>query len=254
MSMATAPAPEVVRQPNQQPQHQHPRQNVGNTERWVSVALGSAMALFGLRRMSLGGLVTAGLGGAMAYRGVTGHCSMYKALGINTIEQAQPQDYYEDGVRVEHAFTIQKGRNELYNFWRNFQNLPRFMYHLESVEVLSDTRSRWTAKAPMGKQVSWEAEIIHEVPDEVIAWRSLENTDVHNTGSVRFVEAPHGRGTEVRVVIEYIPPAGVIGKWAAKLLGEEPQLQVREDLRRFKRLMETGEVPTTEGQSRGMCV
>jgi uncharacterized membrane protein len=129
------------------------------------------------------------------------------------------------------------------------------MRHLEAVTVLDGNRSHWVAKAPAiaGGKVEWDAEIINDEPNALIAWRSLANADVDNTGSVRFVPAPSERGTEVKVVIDYIPPAGRLGSWVAKLFGEEPQQQIQEDLRRFKRLMETGEVPTTQGQPKGNC-
>lgn len=121
------------------------------------------------------------------------------------------------------------------------------MKHLESVQVLSDQRSRWIATAPMNNTVEWEAEITDDRPDELIAWRSLEGADVENNGSVRFERATGGRGTIVRVEIDYNPPGGIIGAAVAKLFGEEPGQQVQSDLRRFKQLMETGEVVLSEG-------
>ena len=138
--------------------------------------------------------------------------------------------------------TINRSPEEIYHFWRDFQNLPRFMDHLESVDVLDERRSHWRAKAPAGKTVEWDAEIIEDRPNELIAWRSLENADVPNTGSVRFVPAPGGRGTEVHVELKYDPPGGAVGVAIAKLFGEEPNQQVATDLRRFKQVMETGEV------------
>lgn len=149
-------------------------------------------------------------------------------------------------VRVEKVATINRPIHEVYQFWRNFENLPRFMRHLESVEVLDGRRSRWRAKAPAGMTVEWEAEILQDREQEWIAWRSLEGSQVPNSGSVRFTPAPGGRGTEVRVQLQYSPPAGRVGRLVAKLFGEEPELQVREDLRRFKQLMETGEIPVSD--------
>jgi len=229
--------------------------NVGRTERQVSAVAGGALALFGLTRGSLPGLLLAGLGGALVYRGISGHCHGYQALGIDTNHDgpAEPEEYFNRGIHVEECFSVQKSADELYRFWRNFENLPRFMSHLESVQVLDDRRSRWTAKGPAGSHVTWDAEIINEEEVGLIAWRSLAGADVDNAGSVRFVDSPTGRGTEVRVVIDYIPPAGRLGSWVAKLFGEEPSIQIRDDLRRFKQLMETGEIPTTEGQPRGSC-
>jgi uncharacterized membrane protein len=136
--------------------------------------------------------------------------------------------------------------DDVYRFWRNFENLPRFMKHLESVEDLGDGRSRWTAKGPAGTSVDWEATIVADVPGEVITWRSLENSDVDNAGAVRFERAPGNRGTIVKVNIQYNPPAGVIGAAVAKLFGEEPGQQLNDDLRRFKQVLEVGEVVVSD--------
>jgi len=125
------------------------------------------------------------------------------------------------------------------------------MRHLQSVQILGENRSRWTARGPLGKNVSWDAEVINDKPNELIAWRSVEGSDIHNAGSVRFRPGPNGRGTEVTVELNYEPPAGMVGATIARLFGESPEVQVREDLRRFKQLMEAGEIPTVEGQTSG---
>jgi uncharacterized membrane protein len=151
------------------------------------------------------------------------------------------------GVRVEQVVTINKPIEEVFLFWRNFENLPRFMQHLESVRVLDPRRSEWQAKGPAGSSVQWNAEIVQEIEHEWIAWRSLPGSDVVNHGSVRFKRAPGARGTELRVQLEYEPPAGALGRGIAWLFGEEPDRQIREDLRRFKQLMETGEIPVSHG-------
>lgn len=154
-------------------------------------------------------------------------------------------------IDVRKAATIGRPRSEIYAYWRQFENLPRFMDHLESVTERGDGVSHWVAKAPAGATVEWDAKVTEERDGEVIAWRSLDGAQIPNTGEVRFVDAPAGRGTEVHVHLSYDPPAGAIGAAFAKLFGEEPDQQVREDLRRFKRVMETGEIPTTEGQPSG---
>jgi uncharacterized membrane protein len=233
--------------------------NVGSAERTVSTAAGAILAITGLARRSPLGLALAAIGGGLIYRGVSGQCPVYRAAGINTSDEmsdaASPEDYFEHGIHVEQAFTINKTPWELYQYWRNFENLPKIMSHLESVTVIDEKRSHWVARAPAiaGGKVEWDAEIINDEPNALIAWRSLENADVDNAGSVRFVPAPGDRGTEVKVVIDYIPPAGRLGKWVAKLFGEEPAQQLEEDLRKFKRVMETGEFATTKGQPRGNC-
>jgi uncharacterized membrane protein len=231
--------------------------NVGSTERTISTTAGALLAAIGLSRRSIPGLALAALGGGLIYRGVTGHCHTFAALGIDTAhgDQAQPEDYFEHGIHVEECFSVNRSPWELYAYWRNFENLPRIMSHLESVTVLDGNRSHWIAKAPAiaGGKVEWDAEIINDEPNALIAWRSLAGADVDNAGSVRFVPSPGDRGTKVKVVIDYIPPAGRVGKWVAKLFGEAPDQQIREDLRNFKAVMETGEVPTAQGQPRGNC-
>ncbi len=150
-------------------------------------------------------------------------------------------------IQVEQVVTINRSLHEVYGFWRNFANFPRFMRHLEQVEVLDGRRSRWTATAPAGLRVHWDAEIVQDREGEWLAWRSLPGSQIDNSGSVRFAPAPGARGTEVRVQLEYTPPAGQVGRAIARLFGEEPKQQVREDLRRFKQLMEAGEVALSDG-------
>jgi uncharacterized membrane protein len=155
------------------------------------------------------------------------------------------------GIDVRHALTINKPVEEVYQFWHNFENLPRFMGHLEAVEVYDGGRSHWKAHGPAGMQVEWDAEMVTDRPNEQIAWRSLPGADVQNAGSVRFHPAPGGRGTEVRVDLQYAPPAGKLGALVAKLFGEEPSQQVINDLRRFKQVMETGEVTVSDATTKG---
>ena len=152
-------------------------------------------------------------------------------------------------VRTKQSITVVRQPAEVYAFWRDFENLPRFMRHLERVERLDGVRSRWTAKGPAGTSVSWDAEIVQDVPNEMIAWRSLEGADVPNAGTVRFVAAPGGRGTEVRVEMEYTPPAGRLGATVATLFREEPRQQVHDDLHRFKQVMEVGEVVLSDASA-----
>ncbi len=156
-----------------------------------------------------------------------------------------------NSVHFEKTITINRSPEDLYGFWHNFESLPRFMNHLRSVKVTGERRSHWAAKGPAGTTVEWDTEITEDRPSELIAWRSLEGADVDNSGSVRFERAPAGRGTFVRVSLDYNPPAGALGATIAKLFGEAPEKQVPVDLHRFKQLMETGEIARTEGQSAG---
>ncbi len=157
----------------------------------------------------------------------------------------------ESGIKVSHAVSINKPVEQLYAYWRDFTNLPHIMDHLNSVTLQDSGHSHWVAKAPLGRTVEWDAEIINEEPGKVIAWKSLPGADVDNAGAVTFKPAPIGRGTEVRVEISYAPPAGKVGAMVAHLLGEDPRKQLDDDLRHFKQIMEAGERPTTEGQSSG---
>jgi uncharacterized membrane protein len=157
------------------------------------------------------------------------------------------------GVSVTRAITVNRPRDEVYRFWRDFTNLPRFMSHLESVELLGERRSRWTARAIAGTCVTWEAEIVDDRPGELISWRSVDNADVPNAGAVRFVPAPGNRGTEIHIDVQYAPPAGKIGAAIAKLFGSEPGQQIAGDLRRFKQVLEVGEVVCSDASiHRGM--
>ena len=154
-------------------------------------------------------------------------------------------------VHFETSIAINKSPEELYAFWRDFKNLPLFMKNLESVIMLDETRSHWTAKGIGEAKFEWDAEIYNEKENELIAWRSLEDADVVNAGSVRFEKAPQGRGTYVRVTVNYNPPAGKLGATLAQLLGGEPKQLIKEDLRRLKQIMEAGEIATIDGQTSG---
>ena len=230
--------------------------NVGNAERIGSVVGGGALAAIGLARGGLGGLAMALVGGGLLHRGATGNCMTYSALGINTARPADGKPVRISagrGVRISQSITVLKSPDELYQFWRDFRNLPRVMRHLQSVEVTSDERSHWKASAPFGKSVEWDAEIYTQREGEVIGWRSLAGSQVDTVGSVQFRKAPGERGTEVTVTLKYDPPAGKLGAAIASIFGESAEHQVKEDLRRFKQIMEAGEAPTIEGQPRGTC-
>lgn len=148
----------------------------------------------------------------------------------------------DKGVEVVKSIIIDRPVSEVYSFWRNFENLPRFMNHLESVRVFDEKRSHWRAKAPLGASVEWDAEVLEDAPNERIVWQSTEGAQVDSIGAVRFLQAVGGRGTEVQVEMRYQPPAGKVGALVARLFGEEPSVQMDEDLARFKQVMETGVV------------
>ena len=220
--------------------------NVGRTERIASGVAGAALVALSLRQRRLRGLLLP-VGGGLLVRALTGRCPVNRALGRNTAladDRVSPVASVGrgEGVKVEKSVVIDRAAHELYAFWRDFENLPRFMEHLESVTVIDPRRSHWVAKAPAGQRVEWDAEIHNEIPDELIAWRSLPGSDIANAGSVHF-DPVGDSSTEVRVVLSYEPPAGRVGDAVARLFGEAPSQQVQDDLRRFKQVMEAGEVP-----------
>ena len=223
------------------------RLNVGMAERAFSIATGLGLLSYIVarrRRMSLPLGVEAGY---MLYRGATGHCVFYRMLEINRSENGI------GGINVQGTVTINRPRDQLFRIWRNMENLPRFMKHLKAVKVdqADNGKSHWVTAGPFGRDVEWDAEIIEERENEYLAWSSLPGSSVESRGSVHFMDAPGERGTIVHVSMEYQPPAGSLGAAFAKLFGEEPGQQIRDDLRHFKQMLETGEVPSVEGQPSG---
>jgi len=206
-----------------------------NSSRWMkwgAIAGGGALAIIGLTRRSKSGAALAAAGGALAVLGsrvstVPGQLTAHSSVLLNC------------------------SREEAYRFWHNFEQLPQFMRHVHSVSKTGEGQYRWTALAPLGAKVTWEANIVADRENEFISWRSLPGSDVEVDGSVEFRNAPANRGTIVEAIIIYRPPAGAIGKSVAKVFGKYPGFIMRQDLRRFKALVETGEVPTIEGQTHG---
>lgn len=213
------------------------RTNVSSTERWASLAGGVALTGYGAAK---GGLLPTLLGGFLLYRSATGHCPVSQALGFSTSDATAPNSVIaaRHGSRVDASVVVMKPAAEVYRFWRDFENLPRFMTHLIDVDTTTDGRSRWTARGPLGLQVQWEAEITADEPGRLIAWKSLTGSDVDTAGSVHFEQLPGMKGTAVRVELKYDPPAGKLGTALARLVGRNPQRQVEEDLKRFREVME----------------
>lgn len=215
--------------------------NVGDIERWISLGVGAALLANGILGKHFR-LLSFLAGGALILRGSTGNCALYQALGVNTAHGTGPNTAVPAGagVKVEHSVTVNAEPDAVYRQWRNFSRLPEFMTHLREVKETDATHSRWTAKAPLGMSVQWDAEIVSDKPGEVISWRSLAGSDVDTAGSVHFRKAAGGRGTEVRVSLKFDPPAGKLGRLVARLFGANPDQQVREDLARFKTIAESG--------------
>jgi len=193
---------------------------------------GGALVGFGAMRRSKLGIAMAAGGGYLIYRGFRGSTP-------------------GGGVYIAKSVTINRPVEEVYRFWRDFENLPRFMRHLKSVRRTEGDTWEWTAAAPIKREVQWTARLVDEQPNKHLAWESLEGSDVEHRGWVDFVSAPGNRGTEVHVRLDFEPPAGAVGRAFAMIFGEDPEQQIREDLRRFKALLEAGEIPTTEGQPHG---
>lgn len=252
-SVVQAPPRPAARRGGPRPRRAAPDVNVGEAERLLSLIGGGALAVLGAAGpRGLGRVVLPALGGLLAYRGLSGHCSAYAALGLNTAEPAPATAVRAGtGFKVERAVTINKPAELLYRFWRQLDTLPRFMEHLKEVRVIDPTRSHWVAKAPLGLTAEWDAEVFNDERNALIAWRSLPGSSVATAGSVRFTPAPQGRGTEVHVSLKYDPPGGKLGGWLAWLFGESPEWQVRADLMRLKQLLEAGEIATVEGQPSG---
>jgi uncharacterized membrane protein len=215
-------------------------QNVGHEERKFSALIGGGLLVTGLFRKSWAGAVMALVGAALLQRGVTGHCMLYQALDRNTNELGRRKVRTGSAIKLQRSIRIERRPDELYRFWRNFENLPRVMSQIESVEVINDRLSHWVAKTlPLGgPKVEWDAEVINEIDNELIGWRSLRGSDVENAGSVRFERTPNGRATELTVTMQYSPPGGRLGAWVAKLFGEDPERNIDDDLQRFKESME----------------
>ena len=219
-----------------------PIPNVGTPERVGSGIAGLALFTLGVKcRGLLGGVLTL-LGAYMIHRGVTGRCEGYRRLGIDTAGNNDRRGVPEDvGVKVDKSIEIRRSPMELYHFWHQLTNLPDIMPHVLSVSV-EESRSHWVVAGPLGKQVEWDAEFINEKPGELIAWQSLPGSDVQSAGSVRFDPIDGGQSTRLRVVLEYLPPAGKVGAFIVRLLGSAPEQQLETDLRRFKERMDGGQL------------
>lgn len=223
----------------------------GGAGRLSSMILAGGLLAYGLTRPTrLRGLAAAALGGGLFLRGYRD--SSRAGVGIARRRRHPAVGVRaRHGVRVERSMTINADRDELYRRWRQIDRLPDFMRHLDAVQVIDDRRSHWTAIGPFEQRLEWDAEIITDRGGEIIAWRSEPGGDVDTAGSVRFTDAPAGRGTVVTVEIKYDPPGGRPVARLAEMFFSGLDQRVQEDLRRFKQLVETGEIPTTEGQPAG---
>ncbi len=208
--------------------------NINWPERYVSIATGVKLAYSGIRHLfssPFTSILKLGAGGYLLNRGVTGHCELYSQIGKNSTDPMN--------INIRSSFTIDKPRIEVYNFWRKLDNLPLFMNHLERVEILDDERSHWELKLPTGvATVSWDAEIVKDIPGELIGWSSLPGSIVDNAGKVRFRDSFDDKSTLVDVVITYQPPAGGFGASLAHVLNPVFKNMVDTDVYNFKQYMD----------------
>ncbi|NPV08646.1 MAG: DUF2892 domain-containing protein [Anaerolineae bacterium] len=230
--------------------------NIGHSERWASLLVGSLLLVYGFAR-SFRGLVWLVLGGALFYRGLSGHSYLYHALGLDAGGRRATWAWPGGpGIRVEESIVVRRPVEEVYRFWRNLENLPRVMGHVVSVTPMGERRSRWVVRAPgpVRATVEWEGEIVEERENELITWRSYPGSQVDVAGSVFFRPTPAGDGTEIRVMLAYSPPGGAVGTAVGRLLNPMTADEIRADLRQFRDRLEAGEVlmgGATEGE--GMC-
>jgi len=228
--------------------------SVGDVERWASLIGGGMLAIYGMTRGSRTGALLALMGGGLAYRGISGHTPLIEGLHVR-----RPEDDAFDGdldgarrrgIKVEETIVIDRVVPEVYRAWRRLENLPRILRHVQSVLPIDGNRYHWTVRGPIGT-VEWDAEVVDERENELIAWRSVEPSSLPNAGTVRFHAGPGGRGTELRVKLAYRPPTGPLGALMGRLFGVEPQRQLGDDLSRFKQTMETGGLETLDSMSGG---
>lgn len=228
--------------------------NVGQDERTYSLLGGGVLLVFALRQQGLLRIPALFAGLGLLYQGITGKNPLNDALNRNPAVKTNSGRVsvpHEQGVHVSRAVTIDRPVEDLYNFWRDPANLPQVIGYVESVQPIGDNRTHWTVKLPIGAKVEFDSEVYTDRPNEVISWRSLPGSQVQNAGSVRFVPAPAGRGTEVHLTIEFVPPGGPIAQAVLKLFGDAPNQYFAQYLRDFKQVMETGEKATTKGQTSG---
>ncbi len=228
--------------------------NMDRNERLASVLGGAGLALLGVRQKGVAGALLGAAGAALIARGAAGHCPVYGAAGIDTSgrrSRASPGGAAladEAGVSVHASVTVSRPPEQAYAVWRDFTNAPKYMDRIASVEILDETRSRWTATGPMGRSWTWESQVVEDSPGELIAWESLPGSELPNRGWVQFLPAgSDGQHAEIRYFVEFDPPGGVIGEAIAHAFHDAPREMIRGDLRRFRALLDAGHpAPTAE--------
>jgi len=236
-------------------EHILPRQDNHTSDevRWLCGVGGAALMLLGFTSRSWRRALLTSAGADLLTRSYSGHY-LHEWLGIVGLTRKGLGALvpHQLGIKVDRSVMVRRPPEEVYRFFRNFQNLSRCLAHVNDIRETDDKHSHWFVKGPAGTELEWDAEIIQDQPNELISWRSVDSAQVQSAGSVRFERAAGERGTIVRVSLNYLPPAGALGAAVAKIMGEEPETQIKEDLRRMKQILEAGEIATTEGQPTGV--
>lgn len=227
--------------------------NIGPRERWISTLAGAALAAYGATRLpeqKVAGIAMTTAGGALIARGATGRSPLYRALGIHTLGPCRQQAADREVSVIEETVTVNRPAADLYRYWRNLERLPELVPEVDSVRQIDARRSRWRMRGPFGWKSRWDAEIVDQIPDELIRWRASKGSSLRE-GTVQFHPLAGDRGTEVRVELRYPSPGGPIGSALAWMTDRRSFTRVHSALRRFKQITETGEVATTDAQPRG---
>lgn len=226
------------------------RINVGEEERVWSTVGGGLLLTYGLKRASIGGILLAAVGSYLTYRGMSGNCPISEAVGRNT---AEGEATVSKPIEISVSQIVYKPRNEVYQFWRQLENLPQFMSHLREVRQLDSKHSHWVARVSDGAvaeaigTIEWDAQIIHETPNERLVWKSVENARIDNAGEVRFTDSPDGFGTQIHATIHYRPPVGHLGSAFMKMFNSTFTQLIEKDLHRFKEIMEKDDSAAVQG-------
>jgi len=222
--------------------------NVGKFERIASGVLGGAIALQGLRRRGLRGLLMAVGGGYLMYRGASGQCGLYSRAGIDrsgSTDSARPEVSHT-APEVQRSITVGRPAEELHEYWRDAEQLNQLLGEFATIEERSEGRLHWTVNGPLDRTMEWETEFVEDREGEVLRWETVEGTRLPSEWTVRYQDAPGEQGTEVSLRVRFDPPGGAVGSALIERLGIAPKTIVAETLRRFRSLAETGEVPTLE--------
>lgn len=224
-----------------------PGPNVIGPEKWGSIVFGGLIALAGISKRGPKGVLLTAIGGGLIARGVTGHDPLKRNILPTGTEKALAKAYgWTFAAPINRATAVNKPRDEVYAFFRDVKNLAKFMDNIERIDVIDDKRSHWVVKAPAGKTVEWDSTITEDVPGERFVYKTEEGADINSVGTVTFKDGAGGKGAQVHVAIVFSPPAGKLGRAYAALFMKDPAIQLRQDLVRFKMLMETGEIATSK--------